>query len=507
MSHSNSAFAPMAAAGPVLVMDRIGKRFGATVALAGVDLMVAAGEIHALLGQNGAGKSTLMKILSGALAPDEGTIHLGGAPYRPRDPLAGRHAGIAMIYQELSLVPHLSVAENICLGVEPVRWGLVDRGRMRAGARAALLELGAEGIDPDASVGSLPIAARQLVEIARGLAAGCRVLVLDEPTSSLPLPDAERLFATMRRLAGQGKAIVYITHFLEEALGVADRFSVLRDGRLVASGSTAGTSAPDLVSMMMGQSSAEGYRRRARTRGEAVLEVDDLAGSARLERASFVLHRGEVAGIFGLVGSGRTELLRAIFGLDPVRRGSVRVKGMSGSNSPEGRWASGVGLVSEDRKAEGLAIDLSVADNLMLSKLGGPWVMAARQQSATAGLIERLAIRAADPFVPVTTLSGGNQQKVALGRLLHHDVDVLLLDEPTRGIDVGSKSEIYRLIDELVTDSVPAKAVLLVGSYLPELLGVCDRIAVMHRGVLGDFVPVGDTDERKLLLAASGPAS
>lgn len=492
---------------PALVMAGIGKRFGPTLALAGVDLAVASGEIHALLGQNGAGKSTLMKILSGALAPDEGTIHLGGASYRPRDPLAGRRAGIAMIYQELSLVPHLSVAENISLGVEPVRWGLVDRGRMRAVARAAVAELGAEGIDPDANVGSLPIGVRQLVEIARGLAAGCRVLVLDEPTSSLPLPDARRLFATMRRLAAQGKAIVYITHFLEEALGVADRFSVLRDGRLVASGPTAGRSSPDLVAMMMGQPSAEAYPRRARARGEVVLEVEDLAGTARLERADFVLHRGEVAGIFGLVGSGRTELLRAIFGLDPVRQGAVRVMGRGGYRSPEGRWASGVGLVSEDRQGEGLAIALSVADNLMLSKLGGPWVTPARQQTATTGLIERLNVRATSPFAPVATLSGGNQQKVALGRLLHHDVEVLLLDEPTRGIDVGSKREIYRLIDDLVTGSVPPKAVLLVGSYLPELLAVCDRIAVMHRGVLGDFVPVGDTDERTLLLAASGGAS
>ena len=488
-------------------MRAISRRFGATVALAAVDLTVAAGQIHALLGQNGAGKSTLMKILSGALRSDEGSIELDGAPYRPRDPLEGRRAGIAMIYQELSLAPHLSVAENIFLGREPRRSGLLDRRAMRAGALAALTELGAGGIDPDAIVGTLSIAGRQLVEVARALAAGCRVLVLDEPTSSLPKPETERLFATMRRLAAQGMAIVYITHFLEDALGVADRYSVLRDGRLVAAGGTAGVSAQDLVTAMIGQPGSEAYPRRPRTRGEPVLVVHDLAGAAKPTRASLTLHRGEVLGIFGLVGSGRTELLRAIFGLDPVGRGSVRAMGIAGSTAPHERWASGVGLVSEDRKGEGLALNLSVADNLMMTRLGGSWVTDSRQRTAATPLIDRLGIRAESPFVPAARLSGGNQQKVALGRLLHHDVDVLLLDEPTRGIDVASKREIYRLIDDLVTRSKPPKAVLMVGSYLPELLGVCDRIAVMHRGVLGEFVAVGDTDEHRLLLAASGASA
>ena len=492
---------------PALAMRAIGKRFGATVALAGVDLAVGPGEIHALLGQNGAGKSTLMKILSGALRPDEGAIELAGAPYRPRDPLAGRRAGIGMIYQELSLIPHLSVAENVFLGVEPVRWGVLDRPAMRAGAAAALSELGASGIDPDSAVGSLPIAARQLVEIARALAAGCRVLVLDEPTSSLPKPDAGRLFATMRRLAARGRAIIYITHFLEEALGVADRYSVLRDGRLVASGGTAGVSPPELIVAMIGRPGTDAYPRHARTRGEPVLVVGDLAGSVKPLQASFTLHRGEVIGIFGLVGSGRTELIRAIFGLDPVRRGELRVMGVGGPAGPHDRWVSGVGLVSEDRKAEGLALELSVADNLMMSKPGGAWVTEARQRRATVPLIDRLGVRAENPFVPVSRLSGGNQQKVALGRLLYHDVDVLLLDEPTRGIDVASKSDIYRLIDDLVTRAAPPKAVLMVGNYLPELIGVCDRIAVMHRGVLGEFVAVEETDEHRLLLAASGAAA
>ena len=487
---------------PRLVMRGITKRFGATDALAAVDLAVAPGEIHALLGQNGAGKSTLMKILSGALAPDGGTIELDGQPYRPRDPLEGRRAGVAMIYQELSLAPHLSVAENVFLGVEPTRRGLLDRAAMHGRTREVLAELGSPDIDPAARVGSLPIAARQIVEIARALAAGCRVLVLDEPTSSLPKPDAERLFATMRRLALQGEAIVYITHFLEEALAVADRYSVLRDGRLVEAGATRGVAPEAIVTAMVGQPESEAYPRGPRRPGEPLLAIEGLAGAVRPENATLTVRRGEVVGIFGLVGSGRTELLRAIFGLDPVVRGDLKVMGLGGA-APAERWRSGAGMVSEDRKGEGLAVGLSVADNLMLSSFG-PWVTPAEQRRATAPVVEELGIRLADPLQPVGQLSGGNQQKVALGRLLQHDVDLLLLDEPTRGIDVASKAAIYRTIDRLVTRAERPCAVLIVGSYLPELLGICDRIAVMRRGALGIPVPAEATDEHTLLLAASG---
>ncbi len=483
-------------------MRGIAKRFGATEALAAVDLSVAPGEIHALLGQNGAGKSTLMKILSGALAPDAGSIELDGQPYRPRNPLEGRRAGVAMIYQELSLARHLSVAENVFLGVEPTRRGLLDRPQMRQRTRDVLAELGSPDIDPDARVDTLPIAARQVVEIARALAAGCRVLVLDEPTSSLPKPDAERLFATMRRLAAQGQAIVYITHFLEEALAVSDRYSVLRDGRLVESGATAGVPPERIVTAMVGRAGAEAFPRSVRRAGAPLLEIEGLAGLTRPHDASLTVHRGEVVGIFGLVGSGRTELIRAIFGLDPVVRGEVRVMGL-GEAPPAARWQSGAGMVSEDRKGEGLAVGLSVADNLMLTSFG-PWVTAAGQRIASGPVIEELGIRLADPLQPVGQLSGGNQQKVAFGRLLQHDVDLLLLDEPTRGIDVASKAAIYRAIDRLVTRTDRPCGVLIVGSYLPELLGICDRIAVMRRGSLGPPVRAAETSEHALLMAASG---
>ncbi len=495
---------------PRLSMRGIVKRFGATTALAGVDLCVGGGEIHAVLGQNGAGKSTLMKILSGALTADAGSIELDGAPFTPRDPKEGRRAGIAMIYQELSLAPDLSVADNVFLGVEPTRHGWLGRRTMRSRTAGAMATLGHPGIDPDIPVRRLPIAARQLVEIARSLVSGASVLVLDEPTSSLGRPDAERLFETMRRLASDGLAIVYITHFLEEALAIADRYSVLRDGRVVAEGPTAGVLPSAIVTSMVGQPEALAYPRTQRRPGEAVLELDDLAGAAKPTRACLTLHRGEVLGIFGLVGSGRTELVRAIFGLDPVVSGRVSVLGVSGPAAPPERWQAGVGMVSEDRQGEGLAVAMSVVDNLTITRLGRSplsWVSPARQREAVAPWIERLGIKVADPFRPVAALSGGNQQKVALGRLLLHDVDVLLLDEPTRGIDVGSKSEIYRMIDELVTLQARPKAVLLIGSYLPELLGISDRIAVMCRGGLGPAVLVSETDEHSLLLAASGTGS
>jgi ribose transport system ATP-binding protein len=488
-------------------MRGIGKTFGATVALDAVDFAVAAGEVCALVGQNGAGKSTLMAILAGALAPDRGEMRLAGAPFAPRDPLDARRAGIAMIYQELSLAPHLSVMENIVLGVEPVTRGplaplkIVRRDRMRETARSALAQLGHADISPDAVVGDLQPAAQQLVEIARALAVGCRVLVLDEPTSSLGQADVHTLFALVERLKARGLAIVYISHFIEEVKAIADRFVVLRDGRNAGGGATADASGEQIVSLMVGRGLDDLYRRGSRTAGEIVVTVEELtAGSAPL-----TLRRGEVVGIAGLLGAGRTRLLRTIFGLEPVTRGRITVGAYAGPSAPHERWQQGMGMLSEDRVGEGLAAGLSIADNMTLSNLQslGPafTVMPARQEAAAARWVDRLGIRCVHPRQTVRELSGGNQQKVAVARLLHHDVDVLVLDEPTRGIDVASKAQIYQLVDELVCDR---KAVLLVSSYLPELLGVCDRIAVMSRGRIGPARPVEEWTEHSLLMEASG---
>jgi ribose transport system ATP-binding protein len=494
------------AAGPRFEMRGIRKSFGATVALDGVDLAVAPGEVCALVGQNGAGKSTLMAVLSGALQPDAGRMTLDGAAYRPKNPAEARRAGVAMIYQELSLAPHLSVMENILLGAEPARLGLMRWRDVRERAREVLAQLHHADIAPEATVATLSPAEQQLVEIARALAVGSRVLVLDEPTSSLAREDALRLFDLVRRLKGQGHAIVYISHFIEEVLAVADRYVVLRDGRNVGGGPAAGATGEAIVGLMVGRRVDDLYPRSARAAGEAILEVEAFEPGA----ASFTLRRGEVLGIAGLLGAGRTRLLRALFGLEPVRSGRVRLAAYSGAHPPARRWRQGMGMLSEDRKGEGLALGLSVADNLTLSRLErlgpGATVLPSRQDTASRRWIERLGIRCRGPRQAVAELSGGNQQKVALARLLHHDVDVLVLDEPTRGIDVASKAEIYGLIDALASQdpaSGKPKAVLIVSSYLPELLGLCDRIAVMHRGRLGPARPAAELDEHRLMLEAT----
>ena len=496
-------------------MRGVRKAFGGTVALDGVDLAVRGGEVCALVGQNGAGKSTLMSILAGATAPDAGSMTLNGAPYAPKDPREARRAGVAMIYQELSLAPHMSVMDNIALGVEPRTHGplgtigVVHRDAMRQSARAALEQLGHSDISPHAIVSSLSPAAQQLVEIARALAFGCRVLVLDEPTSSLARADTQRLFALIGDLKRSGHAIVYISHFIEEVKEVADRIVVLRDGRIAGGGRAAELPPADIVRLMVGRSVETLYPKSHRERGEAILEIAEFGPA----RATLTLHRGEIVGIAGLLGAGRTRFLRGLFGLEPVRSGRVRLGRWSGAARPHERWRRGMGFLSEDRKEEGLASALSIANNLTLSRLTdlgpGPFVLPRRQDRAAARWMDRLAIRARGPRQPVSELSGGNQQKVAMARLLHHDVDVFVLDEPTRGIDVASKAQIYELIDRLVSarpgspDARP-RAVLMVSSYLPELLGLCDRVAVMCRGRLGEPRPASDWTEHGLMLAATG---
>ena len=497
-------------AGAQFEMRHVRKSFGATVALDDVHLSVRGGEVCALVGQNGAGKSTLMSILAGAIAPDAGTMTLSGRPYAPRDPREARKAGVAMIYQELSLAPHLSVMDNIALGVEPSRrgalgaLGIVHRDTVRRSAHAALEQLGHADIPLDAPVGELSPAAQQLVEIARALAFGCRVLVLDEPTSSLAHGDVRNLFDLIRRLRLQGLAIVYISHFIEEVTQVSDRFVVLRDGRNAGEGATTGASGDEIVSLMVGRALEDLYPRGARTVGQPLLQLDGLQPD-RLSPASLSLHRGEIFGIAGLLGAGRTRLLRGLFGLEAVKRGSVKLGAHAGPGAPADWWQHGMGMLSEDRTSEGLATTLNIADNMTMTRLEGPargfFVSPSRQCQSTRKWIDRLDIRATSPAQQVSRLSGGNQQKIALARLLHHDVDVLVLDEPTRGIDVGSKAQIYKLLDELVTRD--KKAVLIVSSYFPELLALCDRIAVMSRGKLGEPRPATEWTEHALVLEAS----
>ncbi|HKZ31721.1 MAG TPA: sugar ABC transporter ATP-binding protein, partial [Vicinamibacteria bacterium] len=355
----------------VLRLSGIEKRFGATLALDAASLEVQPGEVHALLGENGAGKSTLLSILGGLVQPESGTMLVGGEAYAPRSPRDARGRGIALIHQELSLFPHLSVTENVLMGTEPARRGLWDRDLARRRTREVLAEFGHPDIDPDAVVGRLPIGARQVVEICRAIAMRARVVLMDEPTSSLPRGDVERLFALIGRLSAAGVAVVYISHFLEETRAVASAFTVLRDGRTVGSGPLAPVGNDEIIALMVGRTVSELFPRRERVAaGDVALEVRGLAAPG-LQEASFSLHRGEVLGIFGLMGSGRTEMVRALFGLARAEAGSVSVLGRARplSEAPAGRLADGLGYLSEDRKGEGLALPLPVADNVTLTRL------------------------------------------------------------------------------------------------------------------------------------------
>ena len=491
---------------PRLRMTGIRKSYGPTAALQGVDLELRAGEVHAVVGENGAGKSTLMKVLSGAEEPDDGSMELDGSQYQPSGPQDARRRGVAMIYQELAVCPDLSVEANVLLGLESTSCGFLRKELDRAKVRQALAELGHPEILPEDSVASLTPAARQVVEIARALLTDVKLLVLDEPTSALTQEDAKRLFDLVKRLKEKGVTVVYISHFLEEIEAVADRFTVIRDGAVVGTDDVGRVSRERIVEMMVGRTVSEQYPRMARTRGESILELSGLAGDVLPRGATLALHRGEILGVAGIIGSGRTEMLRAIYGLDPVRAGSVKVRAVvNASATPGQRIEQGLGLLSEDRKEEGLALERSLADNLTLSRLSPyrtfGFLHRGRIRAAAEAFLHKLNVRHRDPDQAVGELSGGNQQKVALARLLHQDADVLLLDEPTRGVDVGSKAEIYRLIGELAASG---KAVLVVSSYLPELLGICDRIAVMCRGVLTPARPASEWSPEQIIAAATG---
>ncbi len=537
----------------LLTMTGISKRFGATQALADVSLSVPAGRVLALIGENGAGKSTLMKVLSGAHGPGSGSMLLAGRPYAPSGPHDARLAGVSMIYQELNLAPDLSVEDNIMLGQEARRAGAsrlsrwlgpfipLDRPAQRLRVKQALDLLGHPHLRPETRVGDLPIAVQQLVEIARALVSESKVIVFDEPTSSLTRQDVEHLFAVIRKLREAGLGIVYISHFLEEIRQVCDCYSVLRDGRSVGQGELAGTTDTQIVSLMVGRGVADLFPTVAHTPGAVVLSLNGLTGERSPQHVTLELRRGEILGLAGLIGAGRTETLRCLFGLDPVTSGEVLIasnrtdlenhvglkskapltlalspqgqgEGTSGlphstalPHSTRGRIQAGLGLVSEDRKTEGLAQTRDIADNMTYSRLApysrGGVLNLVRRREEVVRWMERLQVKAHSPEQTIGQLSGGNQQKVAIARVLHQQADILLLDEPTRGIDVGTKAEIYRLMGELAAEG---KAIIFVSSYLTELLAVCDRVGVMARGQLKEIRPTSDwTEESIMSLAVS----
>ena len=474
----------------LLLMNHIAKRFGASLALADVSFDVRPGEIHALVGENGAGKSTLMKILSGAEHADSGEIHFDGQPFTPREPLDALRLGIAMIYQELNLAPHLSIEANLMLGREKTLAGVLSdelsHGSAHRACRAALDRLGVKA-SLSTPVGKLGVADQQMVEIARALSRGAKLIIMDEPTSSLAAEEVGKLLNLVTRLRDDGISVIYISHFLEEVEQVADRLTVLRDGKTVGGGPVKDWPRKRIVEAMVGRHVEEMYPRIPYEIGAPLLHVKNLAGVELPRRADLVLHRGEILGIAGLVGAGRTQMLRALFGLDHRTAGDATLDGITIKRFSPDNWnRRGVGLLSEDRKSEGLAQNLPCSANITLpamnrtSRFG--WIRKAHERKASRDIGGILKIRWADCGQNAGSLSGGNQQKVALARLLYAEADVLLLDEPTRGIDVGAKVDLYRAIGQL---AARGKAVVMVSSYLPELFGVCDRIAVMSRGVLG----------------------
>jgi len=488
----------------LLLARGVAKRFGATAALAGLDLELAPGEVHGLVGENGAGKSTAIRVLCGAVRPDAGRLEFDGRPYAPAGPRAALAAGIATIHQELALAPHLDVAENIGLVDLPRRGPFVDRTRLVATARAALAEVGCTDVDPRERVARLPLARRQLVEVARALVHGSRLVVFDEPTSSLDARDAARLMDLVERLRARGLAVLYVSHALDEVVRLCDRVTVMRDGRSVAHATRGAFDAASLVAAMGGRELARGAAERAEP-GEVVLGIARRDGRG----AALELRAGEVVGLAGLVGAGRTELLREFFGLAATRTFRFEGPGVAQRATPRARWRAGFGLVSEDRAREGLALRRPLDENLCLPGLArlAPrgWLAPRRLAERARDLAARLGVRAADVRASVGVLSGGNQQKVAIARLIESDVRVFLLDEPTRGVDVAAKAEIHASLRALVrARGGPTRAALVVSSELPELFALCDRIAVVRAGVLGPALPVEELDEARVLSQAVG---
>lgn len=476
---------------PLLELRGISKTFPGVRALQDVRLKANAGRVHALMGENGAGKSTLMKILSGAYMPDAGAqILIDGQRVNIDGPIAAKNLGVSVIYQELSLAPNLSVAENIFMGRPMRRSGMVDRAGMTAACEGTLQRLGAD-FGPTTVVSTLSIAQRQLVEIARAVQFDCRILVMDEPTTPLSTHETDRLFVLIKRLRDEGLAILYISHRMDEIDELADEVTVLRDGSYVGTLDRAELTRDKLVKMMVGRDLSGFYRKEGvghRT-GETALSVSDMGDGRRVHGCSFELHAGEVLGLAGLVGAGRTELARLIFGADERATGNVRLNGAGTEldiRKPADAMRNGILYLTEDRKGQGLFLDLSVRDNINVmvcprdARAGG--VMdGGRALQRARDAIKQLSIRVASPRVNVGSLSGGNQQKVLIARLLELGPRVLILDEPTRGVDIGAKSEIYRLIDELARRGV---AVLVISSELAEVVGICDRVLVMREGRL-----------------------
>lgn len=493
---------------PVLALEGVSKSFGAVRALRGVSLRLYAGEAHALAGENGAGKSTLIKVLAGVHRPDTGTVLLDGGPVGFHGPADARDAGVAVIYQEPTLFPDLSVAENIFVGRQPRRsFGRVDHRAVRRAAADLFERLGVD-LDPDRPARGLSIADQQLVEIAKALSFDARVLIMDEPTAALTGSEVARLFGVVRTLRTQGAAVLFISHRLEEIFALCRRVTTLRDGALISSEPVEGLSEDDLVRRMVGRDLDELYPKQRTETGEVALAVRRLTREGVFTDVSFDVRRGEIVGLAGLVGAGRSEVARAVFGVDRFDGGEVEVLGRKlRTGSPSAAMAAGLALVPEDRRAQGLVMDMSIERNIGLTGFAattraGLMHRAAERDRAVDWAV-RLQVKYARLAHAVSTLSGGNQQKVVLAKWLATSPQVLIVDEPTRGIDVGTKAEVHRLLSSLAAQGV---AVLMISSDLPEILGMADRVLVMHEGRLTADIPGSEATEEAVMAAATGRA-
>jgi len=495
---------------PALAVSGISKRFLGVHALNRVDFDVHHGEVHVLLGENGAGKSTLMKILSGVYARDEGRIFIDGREVEPQDPRHAQTLGISIIYQTFSQALDLSIAENLFLGREPLKpWGTIDTRKTRAMSRAALARVGLTA-DPDTLVKKLSIAQRQMVEIAKALTLDAQIVIMDEPTSALTDRETDRLFEIIHSLKADGRAIIYISHRLEEVARIADRVTVLRDGRAVATVAAAEVEIPRLISLMVGRDLDRAALSDQVGPRPEVLRVTGLSRAGILHGVGFSLHEGEILALAGLVGSGRTELARAVFGCDPINAGEIQVKGqVVRIDRPGDAVAHGLGFVTEDRLVSGLLMTMSTGANATLPSLrqfdalGGLFFSFARERAAAQHYIQELHVQPAAPERNVRLLSGGNQQKVVLAKWLMARSDILILDEPTQGIDVGAKEDVHRLMVEFARER--RGAILLISSDLPEVLRMSDRILVMREGrIAGELERSDATQERVMNLAVGG---
>ena len=502
---SRSGAATLASARePILRLESVGKRFPGVVALRDVSFEIARGSGHVLLGENGAGKSTLINLLAGVFQPDDGSIWFDGAPYRPDSPLEAFKAGIRVVHQELNLLPNLSVAENLLFEQLPSRRGLVNFREMNRRAAELLAEVGLD-VAPTMEVGRLGVAQMQLIEIAKSLCHESKLLVLDEPTASLTAGEVDRLFEILRRLKAKGVTTLYISHRLEEIYEVGDCVTVLRDGQHVTTRALAGLSIPGIVQFMVGRTLVDqGAISAAAPLGGEALGVTGLKLTGDSPDISFSVGKGEIVGIGGLVGSGRTEAVRAIFGADPKAAGQIRIEGEEVEiTSPRQAVSHGLCLATEDRKGQGLLLEMSCAENTTITDLerNSRRGLVARgiENDASARLVKDLAIKTPSIHQSVRTLSGGNQQKVVIAKWLFRGPKVLIFDEPTRGIDVGAKAEIYELLRGLAAEG---KGILVVSSDLPELMAICHRILVFSKGRIAGEVPRDQFDQHRILSLA-----